>query len=440
MRRFQTTLEKPVTYRGIGLHLGNETTITFKPAPADSGIVFIRTDVHSHPVIHVTCDNVRQVEEQSRRTTLGEDYFEVHTVEHVLSALYGLDIDNAIIELDSDEPPEPADGSVRSYVDVLDGAGVRKLSDSPRKILDITEPVSVDSFGASITVVPSDDLRVSFTIDYDNPIIGTQYISLEINPEVFRNEIAPARTFCLYKDVKVLQEKNLIRGGTLDNAIVIDDERILNEEPLRFPDEFVRHKVLDLIGDLSLLGVRLKGHVISLKSGHASNVQFVKKVKSVYGKKVRTVGEQLTTKTWDITDIMDLLPHRFPFLLVDRVLEVEGGKRIVGLKNVTINEPFFQGHFPGNPIMPGVLVLEAMAQVGGLMLFSSVENAKDWLVYFGGIDKVRFRKPIYPGDQIIYELTMVQKRGRTCRMKGIARVDGKIAAEADLMAMLMERE
>jgi UDP-3-O-[3-hydroxymyristoyl] N-acetylglucosamine deacetylase/3-hydroxyacyl-[acyl-carrier-protein] dehydratase len=438
MRRLQTTLEKPVTYKGTGLHLGKETTITFMPAEADTGIVFVRTDIASKPVIHVTCDNVRQIEEQSRRTTLGENYFEVHTVEHVLSALYGLEIDNVVIELDSDEPPEPVDGSVRTYVDVLDGAGTRVL-DAPLKVLEITEPVSIDAFGANITVVPSEELRISFTIDFENPVIGTQYISLVVSPEVFRNQIAPSRTFCLYKDVKILQEKNMIRGGTLDNAIVIDSDRILNDEPLRFPDEFVRHKVLDLIGDLSLLGARLKGHVISAKSGHASNVQFVQKIKSVYGRKVRSVQEPLSVKTWDIQDIMELLPHRFPFLLVDRILEVEGGKRIVGLKNVSIDEWFFQGHFPGSPIMPGVLVIEAMAQVGGLMLFSSVENAKDWLVYFGGIDKVRFRKPITPGDQIVYELEMLQKRGRTCRMKGTARVDGKIAAEADLMAMLMER-
>jgi len=440
MHRFQTTLEETVQYKGTGLHLGNETTITFKPAPANSGVVFVRTDIPDHPKIHVSCDNVRQVEEQSRRTTLGENYYEIHTVEHVLSALYGLEIDNALIEIDSEEPPEPSDGSVRTYVDVLEGAGVKILEGFPRQVLEITEPVGVEVFGANITVVPCDHLKISFTINYDNPVIGTQYISIDITPDTFREEIAPARTFCLYKDVKALQEKNLIRGGTLDNAIVIGEDGILNEESLRFNDEFVRHKVLDLLGDLSLLGVRLKGHVISTKSGHASNVQFVKKVSNVYKNKLRSTISSLSGKTWDISDVMNLLPHRYPFLLVDRIIEIDAGKSIVGFKNVTINEPFFQGHFPGQPIMPGVLVIEAMAQVGGLMLFSAIENANDWLVYITGMDNVRFRKPVIPGDQLIFELSMEQQRGRYCKMKGIARVKDDVVAEADLKAMLMEKE
>ncbi len=438
MSHFQTTLLKPAIYKGIGLHLGKETSITFKPAPADTGIVFVRTDVKSRPCIEVCPENVRQVEEQSRRTTLGQDYYEVHTVEHVLSVLYGMGIDNAYLELDSDEPPEPVDGSVRSYIEVLEKAGIKELTGKPRKLIKIEKPVSIDVFGANLTVVPYDGLKISFTIDYDHPILNTQYLSLDVTSESFKNEIAPSRPFCLYEDVKHLQEKNLIKGGTLKNAIVIGDDGILNEEPLRFPDEFVRHKILDLIGDLSLLGARLQGHVISAKSGHASNVQFIKKIAETHKRMVDSA--HLTDKPWDIEDIMALLPHRYPFLLVDRIIKVEPDKRIVGIKNVSINEPFFQGHFPRAAIMPGVLVIEAMGQVGGLMLFNSVDNPDNWLVYLTGLDKVRFRNPIKPGDQIVFELEMIQRRGPMCRMKGIAKVDGKIVAEAVLMAMLVKKK
>jgi len=437
MSRYQTTLAEPAVYTGVGLHLGNETTVKFLPAPADTGIQFVRTDIENHPRIRVNPENVRQVEEQSRRTTLGEDYYEVHTVEHVLSALYGLEIDNAIIELDSDEPPEPEDGSVRSIVSVLLEAGIKELQGSSRKVLKIEKPVSLDAFGATLTVVPHDGLKISFTIDYSHHVLGTQYISLEITPETFAKEIAPSRTFCLYSDVKLLQEKNLIKGGTLKNAVVVGEDGILNDEPLRFPDEFVRHKVLDLIGDLSLLGARLQGHVISAKSGHASNVKFVKKIRDVHKRTKETAP--LPDKVWDIGVIMKLLPHRYPFLLVDKVLEVDPDKRIVGLKNVTINEPFFQGHFPTSPIMPGVLLVEAMGQVGGLMLFNSVGDPAQWLVYLTGLENVRFRSPVRPGDQVIFELEMIQRRGPMCRMKGIARVDGRVATEATLTAMLVKK-
>ena len=438
MSHFQTTLMEPAVYKGIGLHLGKETSITFRPAPADTGIVFVRTDVKSRPCIKVCPENVRQVEEQSRRTTLGQDYYEVHTVEHVLSVLYGMGIDNALLELDSDEPPEPIDGSVRSYIAVLEKAGIKELSGKPRKLIKIEKAVSIDVFGANLTVVPYNGLKISFTIDYDHPVLGTQYLSLDVTSETFKNEIAPARTFCLYDDVKHLQEKNLIKGGTLKNAVVIGDDGILNDEPLRFPDEFVRHKILDLIGDLSLLGARLHGHVISVKSGHASNVQFIKKIEESHRRIIDSA--HLTDKAWDIEDIMELLPHRYPFLLVDRIIKVEPNKRIVGLKNVSINEPFFQGHFPGSAIMPGVLVVEAMGQVGGLMLFNSVDNPANWLVYFTGLDKARFRNPVKPGDQIVFDLEMLQRKGPMCRMKGIAKVDGKIVVEAILMAMLVEKK
>ena len=244
MYHFQTTLSNPVVYSGIGLHLGKETSVTFKPAPADTGIVFVRTDVKNRPRIKVCLDNVRQVEEQSRRTTLGYEYYEVHTVEHVLSALYGLGIDNCIIELDSDEPPEPADGSIRSYLEVLEEGGIQEIEGKAKKTIKIEKPISIDAFGASLTAVPYSGFKVSFTIDYEHPVLGTQYMSLVITPESFKKEIAPARTFCLYDDVKHLQEKNLIKGGTLENALVVGDDGILNDEPLRFPDEFVRHKIL----------------------------------------------------------------------------------------------------------------------------------------------------------------------------------------------------
>lgn len=438
MNHYQTTLQQSVVYSGVGLHLGKMTSITFKPAPANTGIVFVRTDVKSRPRIKACLENVRQVEEQSRRTTLGYDYYEVHTVEHVLSALYGLRIDNCIIELDSDEPPEPEDGSVRSYIKVLEKAGIKEIEGELARVIAIEKPINIEAFGATLTAVPYDGLKISFTIDFDHPVLGTQYLSLELTPEIFKSEIAPARTFCLYEDVKHLQEKNLIKGGTLQNAVVVGDDGILNDEPLRFPDEFVRHKILDLIGDLSLLGARLKGHIISAKSGHASNVKFVKKIADVH----RPIRDSvpLTDKKWDINDIMDLLPHRYPFLLVDRMLEVVPDKRVVGLKNVSINEPFFQGHFPGSPIMPGVLIIEAMGQVGGLMLFNSLEKPSNWIVFFTGLDKVRFRTPVRPGDQLIFELEMIHKRGPMCRMKGIAKVDGKIAVEAIIMAMLVEKK
>ena len=440
MNSFQTTIKEEVSYTGFGLHLGKETTITFKPAPADTGYVFVRTDIAHRPTIKVIPDSVRMVEEQARRTTLGENYYEVHTVEHVLSALYGLEIDNAIIEISSDEPPEPADGSVRSYVEVLMDVGVDVLHGFPKKVFVITEPVSLEYNGASLTVVPHNGLKISFTLDYDHPHIGTQYISLEIDRDSFINEIAPARTFCLYKDVKILQEKGLIKGGTLENAVVIGDEGVMNDSPLRFPDELVRHKVLDLIGDISLLGIRIQGHIIAAKSGHASNVQFVKKIMKVYNNKIQTSKSSLTKREWKIADVMNLLPHRYPFLLVDKVLEIEPEKSIVAIKNVTINEPFFQGHFPDNPIMPGVLVIEAMAQAGGLMLFDSVKEPSRWLVLFGGIDKVRFRKPILPGDQIRFELERISKRGRMCKMKGVAKVENRVAVEAELTAMLVEKK
>lgn len=437
MSQLQATLNRTVSYQGIGLHLGKKTTVTFKPAPADHGVIFVRNDLPGKPEVHVNAANVRQIEEQSRRTTLGENYVEVHTVEHVLSALYGLGIDNAIIMLDSDEPPEPEDGSVRPFVAILKQAGIKEIEGTKKKVTKIEEPMSISIYGADITVVPFDGLKISFTIDYDHSWLKTQYASLVITPEIFENEIAPARTFCFYEDVKILKDRNMIKGGTLENALVIGQDGILNNGDLRFNDEFVRHKILDLIGDLSLLGARLEGHVISTKSGHASNVQFVKKLIE-HQKKRHYTDLPEAGRTWNINDIMSVMPHRYPFLLVDRVLEMDS-RSIVGIKNVSIGESFFLGHFPGNPIMPGVLIIEAMGQVGGMMLFNTVDNPTDWLVYFMAMDKVKFRKLVIPGDQIRFELSMTRQMGTVFLMKGVAKVDGNIVAEADLMAKLVRK-
>ena len=437
MSQLQATLNRTVSYQGIGLHLGKKTTVTFKPAPADHGVIFVRNDLPGKPEVHVNAVNVRQIEEQSRRTTLGENYVEVHTVEHVLSAMYGLGIDNAIIMLDSDEPPEPEDGSVKPFVAILKQAGIKEIEGTKKKVTKIEEPLSISIYGADITVVPFDGLKISFTIDYDHSWLKTQYASLVITPEIFENEIAPARTFCFYEDVKILKDRNMIKGGTLENALVIGQDGILNNGDLRFNDEFVRHKILDLIGDLSLLGTRLEGHVISTKSGHASNVQFVKKLIE-HQKKRHYTGLPKAGRTWNINDIMSVMPHRYPFLLVDRVLEMDS-RSIVGIKNVSIGESFFHGHFPGNPIMPGVLIIEAMGQVGGMMLFNTVDNPTDWLVYFMAMDKVKFRKLVIPGDQIRFELSMTRQMGTVFLMKGVAKVDGNIVAEADLMAKLVRK-
>jgi UDP-3-O-[3-hydroxymyristoyl] N-acetylglucosamine deacetylase/3-hydroxyacyl-[acyl-carrier-protein] dehydratase len=365
----------------------------------------------------------------------------ISTVEHVLAAVRGLGIDNLTIELDTSEPAEP-DGSSAPFVEVLKKAGTTE-QDAAKRFLEVTAPVVLAENGVHIVALPHDGLRISFTAHYDHPLIGTQYACFDISREVFEKEIAPARTFSLLQDVEDLRSRGLIKGGSLDNSIVIGEKEILNKEPLRFPDEFVRHKVLDLLGDLCLLGVPVKAHIMSVRSGHASNIKLIKLLrerfgkppKSVTGRHVRDVPSSLS-----IEQIKEIMPHRYPLLLVDRILSLEEGRRVVGIKNVTINEPFFQGHFPGHPIMPAVLIIEAMAQTGGVLLLSMVENPKKKLVYFMGIDKAKFRKPVFPGDQIRFELEMLKLRFNTCKMRGKAFVDEHLVAEAELLSVLMERD
>jgi UDP-3-O-[3-hydroxymyristoyl] N-acetylglucosamine deacetylase/3-hydroxyacyl-[acyl-carrier-protein] dehydratase len=335
------------------------------------------------------------------------------------------------------EAPEPPDGSARPIAETLRAAGVEDQR-LPRQYIEIREPVTLQEGEVQMVAVPHDGLRISFTIQYDNPLVGTQYRSLEITPETFLKEIAPARTFALYEDIEKLRAAGMIRGGTLQNAVVVRGSEILNEEGLRFPDEFVRHKILDLLGDLAILGRPIRGHVMSVRSGHATHVAFVRRLAG--GIAGALDHERLMDRChFDITAIERIMPHRYPMLLVDRILLLEERRRVVGIKNVTINEPFFVGHFPDHPIMPAVLILEAMAQVGGILLLNTVENPESKLVYFMAIDKAKFRRPVRPGDQIVFDLELTRLKGRICQMLGKAYVRGTLVAEAELLSTIVDR-
>ena len=433
----QRTILTPVSFSGVGLHHGRETKLTFHPAPDDHGIVFVRVDLDGSPVIPVCPENAREDIDSLRRTILRSGDAEVHTVEHVLGAVAGLCIDNVRIEVDGVEIPEPPDGSARAWVEALTSAGLQEQN-APRRYLEVEAPIAIEQDSARIVALPYDGFRISFTIVYDNALVGTQHIELDLTPETFAREIAPARTFALYEDIEALRKAGMIKGGTLNNAVVVKGGEILNEEGLRFPDEFVRHKVLDLIGDLTLLGRPLRGHVVSVRSGHKSNVAFVRKAHE----KMNGVGrfETMLGRTYfDINEITRIMPHRYPFLLVDRIVHLVERERVVGVKNVTINEPFFQGHFPGHPIMPAVLILEAMAQVGGVLLLNTVDDPDSKLVYFMGIDKAKFRRPVIPGDQLVMDLELVRLRRRICIMNAKGYVRGQLVAEAELSSTIVDR-
>ena len=440
----QKTLVGPATYVGVGLHTGKQCTMRFLPADQDTGVRFARVDLPGAPVVDVRPSNLKPLPLEMRRTVIAQDGVEVHTVEHVLAAVAGLEIDNLIIELDSMEAAEPEDGSADPVVKVLQEAGIRE-QDAQKRYFRISKPVHYKEEGIEMVAVPYDGFRISFTIQYENPHLGTQYASFDINDEVFVKEISPARTFVLYNDVDRLKRLGMVKGGSLENAIVVDDNGLVNKEPLRFPDEFVRHKVLDFLGDLFLIGRPLRGQFISVRSGHASNVRFVQKVwgeitKASSSERMATLRGGLNKEeAWGIDAIFQIMPHRYPFLLVDKILELEGCKRVVGIKNVTINEPFFSGHFPGHPIMPAVLIIEAMAQVGGVLLLNTVDDPENKLVYFIAIDKAKFRKPVLPGDQMRFELKMLRFGGKICKMKGEAFVDGEPVAEAELTSTIVDR-
>jgi len=426
----QKTIAKPCSMRGIGIHTGSETEVSFKPAGADEGIRFVRTDLPGKPEILATVDNV-DLDQVVRQTVIRNGETQIRTVEHVLAALTGLGIDNVVIELDSCELPV-GDGSALPYVDVLAEVGTVSL-DTPRQYIEVKEPICMVEDSVEMVAIPASRLEVTFKIDYDHPAVGIRSASFAIDPETFRKEIAPARTFCFLKDVEDLRKKGLLRGGSLENAIVIGDEEILNED-LRYPDEIVRHKVLDTLGDLALLGKPLKAHVIGVRSGHFYNVKFVDKILEKTGHRP-SADHSLPM---GVEAIRNSLPHRYPFLMVDRIVELDQKKlRGVGLKNVSVNEPFFQGHWPNRPVMPGVLLIESMAQVGGVLL-DSFPQFRGRLAYLLSIDKVKLRRPVVPGDQLRIETQFEKIRGRTGKARSEVFVDGKLVAEAEMVYRLVE--
>jgi UDP-3-O-[3-hydroxymyristoyl] N-acetylglucosamine deacetylase/3-hydroxyacyl-[acyl-carrier-protein] dehydratase len=435
----QRTLARAISYDGVGLHSGAPCHAEFRPAPPGSGIRFVRVDLPGRPEIPVAPRYARTDTDQIRRTVLKNGEAEVHTVEHVLAAVSGLGIDNLVVELNASEPPEPPDGSASAYVALFREAGLVEQP-APRQYFHVTEPLRHEEGGVILAAFPHDGFRVTFTIEYPDAYHGTQHATYDITPEVFVKEIAPARTFVLERDIELLRAKGMIRGGSLRNAVVVKSDGVLNEGGLRFEDEMVRHKILDFIGDLSLLGRPARGHFLSIKSGHASNVRFVQRLAATSGESENLFGRSngSGSVTLDITAIERIMPHRYPFLLIDRILSLEP-ERVVGIKNVTINEPYFMGHFPGHPIMPAVLIVEAMAQCGGVLLLNRVERPKEKLVYFMGIDNAKFRKPVRPGDQLRFELTLLRLKQRICKMEGKAYVDGDLVAQAELLSSIVDR-
>jgi UDP-3-O-[3-hydroxymyristoyl] N-acetylglucosamine deacetylase / 3-hydroxyacyl-[acyl-carrier-protein] dehydratase len=465
MLELQRTIANPVSMSGVGLHTGTTCTMTFKPAPENYGIKFIRTDLGGRPEIPATTDYVVDV---SRGTTLALGEATVHTVEHVLATIVGLQIDNIIIELDGIEPPI-GDGSAIQYVEALTKAGFVQQS-APKDYLIIDETVTYHNEENQIDIValPLDNYRMTVMVDYQNPALGSQHTGLFDLEKEFVTEYASARTFCFLSEVEHLSDLGLIKGGDIDNAVVIVDKQmneqeleglrnklkidgnvtigengILNSKELRYRNEPVRHKLLDLMGDLALIGVPIKAQILAARPGHMANVEFAKLIRKLYQQKKIVKKYQLVKKegvVLDSTAIQKILPHRYPFLLVDKIIYLDLDKKVVGIKNVSINEPFFEGHFPGQPIMPGVLIIESMAQTGGVLLLNSFPNPEEKLVLFMQINNAKFRKPVHPGDQLHLEVELVNRKSKIIMMKGKAFVNEVLVAEAEFMAGVVDRD
>lgn len=457
----QKTIKEEVTLKGVGLHTGKEVTMTLKPAPINNGFTFVRVDLEGHPVIEADANYVVNTQ---RGTNLEKRGVKIQTSEHVLAACVGCDLDNIIIELNASEPPI-MDGSSKYFVEAIEKAGIVE-QDAEQKIYSVKEVISYtdEETGSEILVMPADDYQVTTMVDFGTKVLGTQNATLK-NVSEFKDEIANARTFSFLHELEALLHHGLIKGGDLNNAIVYVDKEIspetmehlkvafgkdkisvkpngiLDNLTLHYPNEAARHKLLDVIGDLALVGTRIKGKVIANKPGHYVNTQFAKKLS-----KIIKIEERNKVPSFDLNQpplmdtvqIMNVLPHRPPFLLVDKILELSD-THVVGLKNVTMNEPFFEGHFPGAPVMPGVLQIEAMAQAGGILALSTVPDPENYLTYFMKIDNVKFKQQVLPGDTLIFKLELLTpiRRG-ICHMQAYAYTNGKLATEAELMAQIVK--
>ncbi|MDT0685642.1 bifunctional UDP-3-O-[3-hydroxymyristoyl] N-acetylglucosamine deacetylase/3-hydroxyacyl-ACP dehydratase [Autumnicola psychrophila] len=457
----QKTIENEVSLNGVGLHTGQEVILTFKPAPENTGFVFKRVDVEGSPVIEA---DVTYVVNTQRGTNLEKNGVSIQTSEHVLAACVGLDIDNLLIELNASEPPI-MDGSSKFFVEALEKAGIVE-QDEERIEYVVNEIICYqdEDSGSEIIVMPADEYQVTTMVDFGTKVLGTQNASISSISE-FKDEISNARTFSFLHELEALLQHGLIKGGDLNNAIVYVDKEIgedtlqklrevfkrdkiavkpngiLDNLTLHYPNEAARHKLLDVLGDLALVGTKIRGKVIANKPGHFVNTQFArklaKKIKEERRNKVPKIDPDQKA-LMDVNDIMNTLPHRPPFLLVDKIYELTETS-VIGMKNVTMNEPFFVGHFPGKPVMPGVLQVEAMAQTGGILALKSVPDPENYLTYFMKIDNVRFKQQVVPGDTLIFKLELLApiRRG-ICQMQGYAYVNGKIATEAILMAQIVK--
>lgn len=446
----QQTLGGPVSYSGIGLHSGNRVNMTFLPAAANSGIRFRRVDLEGKPEIEA---NIENVFETNRSTTLAKGNVKVHTVEHVLSTLAGLGVDNAVIELDSNEPPI-ADGSSREYVKMIRSVGVTPQAEK-RETLSVSAPIEIKMGETMMSIFPHDGFKVTCT-SADAGGRFTQFFSVDLSPETYEKELSAARTFCFFEEIEYLIKNGLIKGGSLENAVVIRDDAVLTNEPLRYAEEFVRHKILDIVGDLALLGKSLKGHVVAVKPSHSSNCELARKIdaqarksfvasqafsppppaKEMPVKADKNAGPPADPTAMDVKEIMKILPHRYPFLMVDRILKIDGN-RIIGVKNVSVNENYFQGHFPNHPIMPGVLQLEAIAQVAGILMLKKLENMGK-IAYFMSAESVKWRNPVHPGDVLVIDVELTKVRGKLGKAKGVCSVNGQTVSEAEVAFVLMD--
>lgn len=437
----QRSILREVSVKGASLHTGDKTQLTLKPAPVNAGITIRRIDLHDKPVIK---PHISQVTDLVRATTLASGHVKVHTVEHVLAALHGMGIDNVEIEMDASEPPI-LDGSSKGFVNLILEAEPVEL-DAEREYFVLDQPISVTKGNSSLIALPYDGFKISCT-SADDRGIHTQHLSIEIDPDVFATQIAAARTFTVYEDIEELLKLGKIKGGSLENAIVLKDDKIMSKEPLRFDDELVRHKILDVIGDVLLLGKPLKAHIVAVRPGHAVNAELTAKLvdrmeELAKGKAAPAKAKPKTAKIeeetqLDIRRVIETLPHRYPFLMIDRVTEFRGEDELTAIKNVSINEPYFQGHYPGQPIMPGVLQVEAMAQAAGILMLRKI-NQEGKTAVFMSVDKVKWRRKVIPGDQLRIDIKLLKiMRMKIGTASATCYVGDEVASSGELKFMIL---